>query len=134
MWYRVDLLFAQPPIQSGESVLCESCNVLFEAQSADEAYEKGLSWAENNVQQNPAFHFVGIENIFALDETQPGEGSEVGGIFFEENVWERLNEFIPQRSTLNANFLEANKNMPLNEILTQKQKNILHKAFDVHEE
>jgi hypothetical protein len=133
MWYRVDLLFAQPAVQIGEPVLCESCNVLFEAQSADEAYEKGVLWAENNVEENPTFHFVGIENILFLDHMQPGNGSEVGGVFFEENIWERKDKFIPQRDALSANFIESNKNTPLNQILTEKQKKLLHQAFGTTE-
>ena len=77
MCYRADLIFAQLPNEGKRSVKCETCNVLFEASSAVEVYDKAVRWATSHVEDT-LFHFVGVENISNLNETQPGEGTEVG--------------------------------------------------------
>ncbi|MDJ0648651.1 MAG: hypothetical protein QNJ60_08085 [Xenococcaceae cyanobacterium MO_188.B19] len=42
MWYIVDLLFAVEKPNEQNKYVCETCNVLFEAKSALEAYSKGI--------------------------------------------------------------------------------------------
>ena len=49
MWYRADLLFAQLPKEDKSTVKCESCNVLLEASSAIEVYDKAIRWAAAHV-------------------------------------------------------------------------------------
>lgn len=97
MWYRTDLLFAQLSKEGKRSVKCETRNVLFDASSAAEVYDQAVCWAATHVEDS-LFHFVGVEHISSLDETQPGDRTEIGGMFFDdEDVWERKNELIPEK-------------------------------------
>jgi hypothetical protein len=129
MWYRADLLFAQLPKESKPSVKCESCNVLFKALSAVEAYDKAVRWAATHVEDS-IFQFVGVEHIQHLGEERPGEGSEIAGAFFDdENVWERKNELIPEKSKIPAIIWEQNGDVPIGELRTERQKKDIREIF-----
>jgi hypothetical protein len=107
MWYRADLLFATPPREGEATVQCETCNVLIEGETHREAYDKALLWAAEHVREL-AVRFVGVEGLSELDEERPGDGTEVGGMYYEdENVWERVDELIPPRERLAAFFSES---------------------------
>ncbi len=99
MWYVVEMLFAQPKAEGVESVVCEECDVLFEAATAIEAYDKALAWAADYADGSTELALVGIENVRSLSEP-PADGIEVGGGFYESgDVWERQDE-IPARDEI----------------------------------
>src|SRR5678815_3258492 len=109
MWYRADLLFAQLPKEGKLRVKCETCNVIFEASCAVEVYDKAVGWAAEHVD-NSLFQFVGVEHISDIGEEQPSDGTEIGGAFFDdENVWERKDELIPEKSKITAIMWEQNR-------------------------
>jgi hypothetical protein len=129
-WYVVHLLFAQTPKQGQRSVKCESCQVLIEALSALNAYDKGIVWAKSHVE-NTNFHFIGIEHIHILDDEQPIDGTEIGGRFFdEEDIWERKGQLIPEKNKIPAIMWEQNKDVPINKLMTDEQKQMLKEIFE----
>jgi hypothetical protein len=129
MWYRADLLFAQLPKEGKLSVKCETCNVLFEASCAVEVYDKAVRWAAEHVD-NSLFRFVGVENISDIGAEQPGDGTEIAGAFFDdENVWERKDDLIPEKNKLTAIMWEQNRDMPVGQLMTDKQKKDLREIF-----
>jgi hypothetical protein len=129
MWYRADLLFAQLPKEGKQHVKCETCNVLFESSTAAEVYDKALKWAASHVE-NSLFYFVGIEHIARIDESQPGDGTEIGGEFFnDKNVWERQEELIPEKNKLQAIILEQNSDVPIGDLMTEEQKQNWREMF-----
>jgi hypothetical protein len=128
-WYVVHLLFAQLPEVENQTVKCESCCVLFEALSAVAAYDKGLVWA-SSYMEGTLFHFVGIEHIHRLGDEKPGDGTEIDGSFFDdEDVWERKDELIPERNKIPAIIWEQNCDVPIGELMTEKQKENLKEIF-----
>jgi hypothetical protein len=130
MWYRADLLFAQLPKEGKQSVKCETCNVLFKASSAVEAYDKAIRWATSHVEEDSLFQFLGVEHISDIGEEQPGDGTEIAGAFYDdENVWERKDELIPEKSQIPAIMLEQNKDVPVGELMTEKQKRDIKEIF-----
>jgi hypothetical protein len=127
-WYVVHLLFAQLPKEEKSSVKCESCHVLFHAPSALAAYDKGVTWAQSHIEDTN-FQFVGVEHIHSLDD-DPADGTEVGGSFFdEENIWERKSEFIPEKENIPAIMWEVNMDVPVGELMTEKQKKDIKEIF-----
>lgn len=129
MWYRADLLFAQLPKDGKKSVKCESCNVLFKGSSAVEVYDKAVRWAEAHVREDSLFHFVGVEHISDIGEEMPGDGTEIAGAFFDDNVWDRQEELILPKSKIPAIMWEQNKDVPVGELMTEKQKRDLKEIF-----
>jgi hypothetical protein len=129
MWYRADLLFAQLPKADQQSVKCETCNVLFEASTAAEVYDKAICWAASHVE-NSRFHFVGIEHISRLDESQPRDGTEIDGSFFDDDdVWQRQEDLIPEKSKMSAIIWEQNSDVPIGELMTDRQKQDIKEIF-----
>ena len=99
MWYVAEMLFAQPKVEGVESVVCEECDVLFEAETAIEAYDKAVAWAADYADDPATLAFVGVENVRSLNEP-PADGVEIGGRFYEsDDVWERQDE-IPARDEI----------------------------------
>ena len=95
--------------------------VLFEAPSASDAYDKGSAWAAQHAAGN-TFQFVGIEHINELLDA-PGDGIEVDGEFVEiSNVWQRRDELTPAKADLRAIMLERNAEKPVGELKTEEQK------------
>ena len=129
MWYVVDILFAQKSDSGSDVVQCESCNVMFEAPSALIAYEKAEKWGAEHEKDN-AFKYVGIHHLWRLDCDTPGEGTEVGGSFFEEEYfWHRIDDFIPDKTEIPTIKLEANSNTPIGELMSDEQKRRLRKVL-----
>jgi hypothetical protein len=103
--------------------------VLFHASSALAAYDKGVAWAQSHIKDTK-FHFVGVEHIHSLDDDQPVDGTEIGGSFFdEENIWERKSEFIPEKENIQAIMWEANRDVPVGDLMTEKQKKDIKEIF-----
>jgi hypothetical protein len=129
MWYIVDLLFAQKPEIGNINVQCESCNVLFQADSGIHACSKAQKWAKNHEKDNN-YRFAGISNVWKLKETQPKDGDEIAGTFYEEaNFWERLKEFIPNTNDIPAIKLEENPDKLIKELVSKDKINSLKKIF-----
>ncbi len=130
MWYVVDILFAKSSDFDSDTVQCESCNVLFEAPSALAAYEKAENWGREYEKFNN-FQYVGIHNLWSLDCDTPEEGTEVGGAFFEEQYfWQRIDTFIPDKNEIPTIKGEANRNIPIGELMSDEQKEQMRKIFD----
>ncbi len=129
MWYVVDILFAQPPREDEAIVQCESCDVLFEAPSALIAYDKAVKWAKEK-ERDDNFKYVGIHHLWFLEEEQPGDGSEIGGNFFEEeNLWERVDEFIPDPKEIRTIKAEENPDVPIGDLMSEEDKDRLDQLF-----
>ena len=126
-WYIVFLLFAEPQNTHGESVLCETCQVLISANSALDAYDKGIIWATEHIQESE-FQFVGVEHIHSIGE-EPADGVELCGRFYEsEDVWQRKSELIPEKNNVRAVMWEQN-DVPIGEMMDTDQKNIVRRVF-----
>jgi len=129
MWYIADLLFAQLPVPGEERVTCESCNVLLEAPSALDVYDKAATWAESHIE-GTAFQFLGITHIHSLSDSQPNDGTEIGGQFFDDaNVWERRDELIPDKNQIPVIIWEQNPETPIGDMMTAEQKKQLKQIF-----
>jgi len=129
MWYVVDILFAQLPKEDETIVQCEACDVLFEAPSGLIAYDKAVKWAKEHERDNN-FKYVGIHHLWSLEEEQPGDGSEIGGNFFEEeNLWERVDEFIPDPKEIRTIKGEENPDVTIGDLMTEEDKDRLDKLF-----
>jgi hypothetical protein len=128
-WYVVHLLFAQKPKEGKQRVKCESCQVLMEAPSALIAYDKGIMWAQSHIKDHN-FDFLGIEHIHSLDDEQPTDGTEIGGSFFDrKDVWKRRSELIPEKNKIPAILWEQSRDVPVGELMTEKQKQTLKEIF-----
>src|SRR6266700_360530 len=103
MWYLAEILFAEPRQANQESYQCESCNVVFQADSADAAYGKAISWGHAYAAEPPArTEMLGVSYLTSIGG-KLGAGVEVCGTFFEEsNVGDRVNELIPPMHRLKA--------------------------------
>ena len=127
-WYVVYLLFAQPENIDEENVMCETCQVLFSAPSALAAYDKGISWATEHIEEGD-FQFIGIEHIQSLSEA-PADGVEIGGSFYEsKDVWQNKSELIPEKDAIPAIMWEQNSDVPVGELMTEKQINVAKRIF-----
>ncbi len=127
-WYVADLLFAQRSDGESKTVLCESSQVLFEAPTAEAAYDKALAWARQH-EQDSAFRFVGVMQIHSLDSA-PCDGCEIGGEFFEESgVWERVAEFVPPKEEIPVIILERDSDTPVGELISEETKAVLRRLF-----
>ena len=126
MWYVAEMLFAQPKVEGVECVVCEECDVLFEAATAIEAYDKALAWAADYADDPTELALVGIENVRSLNEP-PADGVEVGGGFYEsEDIWERQGE-IPARDEIVTIRAELAPETKVSEMLNDRKRGIWKK-------
>ena len=129
MWYIVNILFAQKPSSGSQKVQCESCNVLFNCKSAVKAYAKAKDWAKGH-EEDAGFHYVGIRHLWDLGEHQPTDGDEIEGSFFEEDdLWERVEEFIPNLNEIPIIKFEKNPDTPLKDLVSKEKIYHLKKIF-----
>jgi hypothetical protein len=127
MWYVVHLLFAGEPQAEGKPVLCESCQVLFDAPTALAACDRGEAWGREYERGSP-MKLLGIEWVHRLDEA-PGDGVEVGGRFMDvDDPWGRRDELIPPREELKAVLWETDT--PIGEMMSDEQIERLHRYFE----
>jgi hypothetical protein len=122
MWYLAEILLGQPKKSGQGSYQCESCNVLFEAGSAEEAYRRAVSWGEAYAAEPPAtMRLLGVSHLTTIGQ-KLGDGVEICGRFFEEpDVWDRLDQFVPPQDRLKAIQWERRRDTPLGEILNPDQ-------------
>jgi hypothetical protein len=116
-WYFVSLLFAQSQKKEKRFVMCETCNVLFRAESALEAYDKSVVWAKD-YEKDSNFHFVGVEHLVDVRSKKIVDGTEIDGSFFKiKDVWKRKKELIPNKYEINTIKCEVNPNTPIGELM-----------------
>jgi len=118
MWYLAEILLAEPRQTERRAYQCEACNVVFAADSADEAHRKAVTWGRRYAVEPPAaLQFVGVSHLTTIGEVL-GDGVEICGRFFESaDVWDR--ERSPE--SLKAVVWEANQDTPLGELLSPAQ-------------
>ena len=132
MWYLASLLFARPPRPDENTVLCETSQVLLEADGALEAYAKARAWgARRCVETAPGFDFIGIQQLKALArEGPPQDGDEIDGRVFEsEDLWHRLGDLIPSREEMVAVYLEQTPNGKLEDVLSHEEKRVVRRIL-----
>lgn len=129
MWYVAHLLFAQEPKKGRRRLKCESCRVLFRAPSALKCYDRALAWAKIH-ERDGLFQFVGVQHISPLDDARPGDGSEIGGSFYDAfDVWQRLKSLIPEKRDIPIIRLEGHRRTPVGKLMTPKQKRDLREIL-----
>ena len=130
MRYTSYLLFAATKSEPTGEYVCETCNVLLEAKTAEEAYKAAELWAKDH--ESESMKFVGIEELNYIQDDRPGHGDEVAGSFFDEqNIWSRISEFIPKKDKLNAiKFEGSNVNKPIRALIDDQTEKRLKRVFD----
>ena len=122
MWYLAEILFAEPGQTNRQAYQCESCNVVFDAASAADAYRKAVAWGQNYAAEPPAgMEFLGVSHLTTIGD-RLGDGVEICGRFFESpDVWDRATELVPPPESLKAVLWEQNQVTPLGALLAPEQ-------------
>ena len=124
------LLFAAIEPESEGEYVCETCNVLLDAENAEEAYKAAELWAKNRESEN--MRFVGVEELSYIQDDRPGHGDEIAGSFFDEkDIWSKVSELIPDKDELNAIRFEGfDADKPIGELMDSQMKKRLKRVFD----
>jgi hypothetical protein len=127
MWYLAEILFAEPKRANRRMYLCESCNVIFQSDSAEEAYEKALIWGQNYIADEPEkLQLLGVAHLTSIDE-EIGEGVEICGRYFQKlDIWDRVENLIPAQEQLAAIQWETS-DKPIGEMFDSHQIYLLKK-------
>ena len=135
MWYIAAIIMTEPEKGSGKRYLCESCNVLLEAPSAQLAYEKAAAWGQDAASDHMyGLTFLGIEVLHQIGE-EIGDGVDIIGSFFEKmNVWQRKDAIIPAREELAAIRLEASMDKKLGDVMEPYQQRLLTRGLKASSE
>jgi hypothetical protein len=122
MWYLAEILFARPQQHGRPLDQCESCNVVFEADTAAQAYAKVVAWGRSYAGKPPAtMRLLGVSHLTTIGK-ELGDGVEICGRFFQEpDVWGRLEELIPPPERLKAIQWEQSRGVPVRELLSPEQ-------------
>jgi hypothetical protein len=130
VWYLAELLFAEPPKPERVEYQCESCNVVFQAPDAANAYRKAVTWGLSYAAEPPAgMRLLGVSDLTTVGE-ELGDGTEICGQFFQKPaVWERVSELIPPPEQLKAIQWERGHDTPLGELLSPEQVAELRRAL-----
>jgi hypothetical protein len=130
VWYLAELLFAEAPRPDHAEYHCESCNVVFQAADAVEAYRKAVSWGLAYAAEPPAvMRLLGVSHLTTVG-AELGDGTEICGRFFEASaVWERVGELVPPAGQLKAIQWERGRDTPLEELLSPEQLGQLRRAW-----
>ena len=128
-WYAVWILFAQQAEEGKKFVFCENCQVLFNAATANNAYEKALIWAEVH-EEETGFKFFGIESVIGISDDELKDGTEIDGSFFKKkNIWDKKEKLIPKQNEIAEIVWEENLDTPIGNLMTNRQKADLKKIF-----
>lgn len=120
-WYVAQLLFAQVPVKNRKMYMCETSTILIQAENASEAYDKTNLWGINHVSES-IYHIelVGITGLKDIEEETISDGTEIyGSLFVMKEIWKRKDIVIPAKDELSAFMLENNRNIPIEELLTE---------------
>jgi hypothetical protein len=134
VWYLAEILFAEPARSDLADYACESCNVVFRAAGAAEAYHKAVAWGRNYADDPPAaMRLLGVSQLTLVGE-ELLDGTEISGRFFTAPaVWERREHMIPPPEQLAAVQWEQSADTPLERLLTAEQieqlKQVWHRAL-----
>jgi hypothetical protein len=130
VWYLAELLFAEPPLADRAKFQCESCNVVFLAPSAVEAYRKAVAWGLAYAAEPPAaMRLLGVSHLTTVGE-ELGDGTEICGRFFEApGVWSPGSELVPPPGQLKAVLWEQGRDVPLGELFSPEQVAQLRRAW-----
>lgn len=122
MWYLAEILFTEPRQANHRAYQCESCNVVFDAGTAAEAYRKAVAWGQSYAADPPdGMQLLGVSHLTTIGD-RLGDGVEVCGRLFESNdVWDRVAELVPPPESLKALVWEENQNTPIGKLLTSEQ-------------
>jgi hypothetical protein len=122
VWYLAELLFAEPPLPDRAKYQCESSNVLFQAETAVEAYRKAVAWGVAYAAEPPAgMRLLGVAHLSTVGE-ELGDGTEICGRFFQAPaVWESSSGMVPPTGQFKAVQWEQGRNVPLGELLSPEQ-------------
>jgi hypothetical protein len=122
MWYLAEILLVERPKADRHSHQCESCNVLFDAATALDAYRRAVEWGnEYAAEPSSAMQLVGVAHLTTVGE-ELGDGVEICGRLFEcSGPWDRVAELVPAPQLLKAMLWEKNQDTPLGEILSTEQ-------------
>ena len=103
MWYLAGILFAETRTDGRRTSICESCNVLFQAPTAVEAYNKAMDWGRARAAEEAAtMDLLGVSHLTTIDG-EPGDGIEICGRYFRKrDVWDRVHEMVPPPAQLKA--------------------------------
>jgi hypothetical protein len=128
MWYLAEVLLAEPKRRDRRIYLCESCNVLFQAAVAKEAYRKAVSWGRAyESESSSGVRFLGVAHLSTIGE-ELGDGVDICGRFFQKrDVWARKPELIPAQSQLAAIRWERNRDTPVGELLSPRQVQLIRR-------
>jgi hypothetical protein len=130
VWYLAELLFAEPPRPGRADDQCESCNVVFQAPDAAQAYRKAVAWGLSYAADPPSrMRLLGVSHLTTVGE-ELGDGTEIGGRSFQAaQVWERVSELVPPPEQLKAIRWEQARDTPLGELLGPDQVAQLRRAW-----
>lgn len=122
MWYLAEILFAEPQQDGRQAYQCESCNVVFDAHTAVDAYRKAIAWGQAYAAEPPAaMRLLGVSHLTTIGERLE-DGVEVCGRFFESpDVWEQAVEWVPPLESLKAVRWEQGRDSPMGELLSPDQ-------------
>lgn len=131
MWYLAEILFAQPKRRGRRMYVCDSCNVLFEAKTAKEAYRKALAWAKApTAGAHGNLKLLGVSHLSSIGEERK-EGVDICGRFFQKrDVWDKIADLVPARDELRAILLERNWHTPAGQLMTPYQMRMLRLQLD----
>lgn len=130
MWYLAEILLAEPQRDEPAAYQCESCDVVFSAPTAAEAYRKAVAWGRAYAARPPAtMAFLGVSHLSIIGD-ELGDGVEVCGRYFKEpDVWSRAEELVPPPAQLAAARWEGGLDTPLDELLDADQVASLKRRF-----
>jgi hypothetical protein len=130
VWYLAEVLFAEPPLPDRAEVQCESCNVVFLAASAVEAYRKAVAWGLAYAAEPPAgMRLLGVSHLTTVGE-ELSDGTEICGRFFQAaGVWGPGSELVPPPGQLKAVLWEQGRDVSLGELLSPEQVAQLRRAW-----
>lgn len=130
MWYLAEVLFAEPPHSDRADLQCESCNVVFHAVTAVEAYRKAFAWGLDYAAEPPAaMRMLGVSHLTTIGE-ELTDGTEICGRFFRAaGVWESAIELVSAPGHLKAIQWEQGRDITIGELLNPEQLAQLKRAW-----
>jgi hypothetical protein len=127
VWYVAGILVGQAD-QAGS--ICETSQVLLEAPTAMDAYDKALRWADAHVEHT-ALQVIGVEWLRGLGPDRPGDGDEIGGSFsINVDSLDGLRASIPPPADLAAILHEGvMSKLPVSQQLSDDQIDLLRRLL-----
>jgi hypothetical protein len=130
MWYLAEILLVETPQRDAIDIACEACNVVFQAETAVEAYRKALDWGRSYASEPPTcMRFLGVSDLTTIGQDLR-DGTEICGRFFRaRNDASELATLVPAPESFKAIQWEGNQDTPLAEMLDSEQINLLKRAW-----